>query len=272
VDFGPRNPKGAGHEACKNWLAEKLQAFDLDVQMQSFSADLPDGTTYNATNIIGRYRQELPRRILLCAHWDTRFKAEKDPNPADRDTPILGADDGASGVGVILELARTIQSQPLDMGVDIVFFDAEDQGLNGGENESWCQGSQYWSNNLPAGQRPMYGVLLDMVGAKGATFPKEGVSMHYAPHVVEKVWNLGQSMGYGHYFVQDKVAAITDDHLFINQITGIPTIDIINYPNGRFGHYHHTQADDMSVIDRNTLRAVGQVMLAMLYQESVQAL
>ncbi len=272
VSFGPRNLGSEGHEACKNWLSAKMEEFGMDVTEQTFTAELPTGEQFPATNIIGRYRPDLNQRVLLCAHWDTRYKAEKDSDVEDRDEPILGADDGASGVGVLLEIARVLQNQPLDMGIDMVFFDAEDQGENGGTADAWCLGSQYWSRNLSRAQRPAYGVLLDMVGAKGATFPKEGTSLYYARSIVDKTWSLAQSMGYGHFFINDQVPGITDDHQFINDITGIPTIDIINYPNGGFGAYHHTSDDNMEIIDRQTLRAVGQVVTALIYKESVGAI
>ncbi|NND09109.1 MAG: DUF4910 domain-containing protein [Saprospiraceae bacterium] len=272
VNFGPRNLGSEGHEATRQWIVDKLKACGLEVIEQNFPAQIANAGTYEATNIIAKYNPGVAERVLMAAHWDTRYIAEKDTDIEDRDDPILGADDGASGVAVLLEIARVVSENPLDLGIDFVFFDAEDQGTNGGSTDSWCLGSQYWSRNLPAGQRPTYGILLDMVGAKGATFPKEGISMHYAPDIVAKVWQLGQSMGYGHYFVNTRATPITDDHQFVNDLTGIPMIDIINYPNGSFGHYHHTSDDDMDVIDRNTLRAVGQVVLALLYKESVGAI
>ncbi len=272
IDFGPRNLGSSGHEATKRWIITKMQEFGMEVLEQTFTATLTNGDQFPATNIIAHYNRAEDRRVMLAAHWDTRYVAEKDPDAEVRGDPIPGADDGASGVGVLIEIARVIDQNPLDLGIDFVFFDAEDQGDNGGATETWCLGAQHWSRNLSSGQRPAYGILLDMVGAKGATFPKEGISMHYAPSIVEKVWSLGQSMGYGHYFVNRKEVPITDDHQFVNSLTGIPMIDIINYPNGTFGSYHHTHGDDMSIIDRNTLRAVGQVVLALIYKESAGAL
>ena len=270
VDFGPRNMGSEAHKACKDWIVAKLKSYDLQVAEQNFPAAIYTNEVFPGTNIIGKINPDHPRRIVLAAHWDTRFMAEKDAKAEDRDKPILGADDGASGVGVLLEIARTIKDHPIDMGIDLVFFDAEDQGDNGGEKETWCLGSQFWAANLSAQNRPQYGILLDMVGAKGATFPKEAISLNFANGVLEKVWSLGQSMGYGGYFSNERVNQLVDDHLFVNQV-GLPMIDIINYKNG-FGHYHHTQSDNMEIIDRNTLRAVGQVVLAVLYKESVGAI
>ena len=271
VDFGPRSMGSEGHQACKDWLVNKLTSFGAQVSEQSFPAALPTNEVFQGTNIIARINPGHSQRILLAAHWDTRYKAEKDPDRDQRDTPILGADDGASGVAVLLEITRTLQTNPVDLGVDVVLFDAEDQGDNGGQSETWCLGSQYWARNLTPQDRPQYGILLDMVGAKGATFPKEAISINFANGVLEKVWSLAQSMGYGGYFSNNRVSQLIDDHLFVNQIAGIPMIDIINYNNG-FGSYHHTHDDNMDIMDRNTLRAVGQVVLALLYKESVGAI
>ena len=272
VSFGPRNLGSEGHSACKDWILAKLKDFELNVEEQSFTANLYTGESFPATNILASINPSENKRIVLAAHWDTRHIAEKEVDADKRDDPILGADDGASGVAVLLEIARTIQAHPVDLGVDFVFFDAEDHGDNGGQTDTWCLGSQYWSRNLPASNRPQYGILLDMVGSKGASFPKEAISINFANTVVEKVWSLAQSMGYGHYFVNTKVPSITDDHLFVNQLAGLPMIDIINHKGNSFGSYHHTHDDDMDIIDRNTLRVVGQVVLALLYKESVGAI
>jgi len=272
LNFGPRTMGSGGHEACKEWIIQKLKQYGAVVTEQDFQAELYTGESFDATNIIGKINPSQSRRILLAAHWDTRMIAEKDPEVTMRDSAIAGADDGASGVAVLLEIARTIKNNPIDLGIDFVFFDAEDQGDNNGQSDTWCLGAQYWAKNLSARNRAEYGILLDMVGAKGATFRKEEVSVHYANAVVEKVWSLGQSMGYGHYFVNERIAGLTDDHLFVNQIAGLPMIDIINHTGTAFGEYHHTHADDIGIIDRNTLRAVGQVVIALLYKERVRAI
>ncbi len=267
VSFGPRHMGSEGHEDCKEWLIYKMEAFGLQVKSQNFSAQLFDGSKHPATNIIGTYNPSNGHRIVLAAHWDTRQMAEKDPNPERRDDPILGADDGASGVAVLLEISRTLRQNAIELGIDFVLFDAEDAGANGGgRDETWCLGAQHWARNL-TGTKPKYGILLDMVGAKGATFPKEGFSLYYAPSIVEGIWKLAQSMGYGHYFVNAQVSGITDDHRFVNEIAAVPMIDIINYPQGNFGHYHHTHKDDLEIIDKRTLGVVGQVVLAYIFRE-----
>ena len=275
VAFGPRLPNTEGHRKCKEWYVQKFKSFGAEVIEQDFQAKSYQNKMLNATNIIAQYNPEKTNRVLLAAHWDTRYKAEQDPDENKKDKPILGADDGASGVGMLLEVARQIQANPIDLGVDIVLFDAEDQGDNGGKETTWCLGSQHWSRNL---HRPGYknqvkfGILLDMAGAKNARFAKDGTSMKHAPQVMNKVWKIAQENGYGNYFVNESTGELIDDHKFVNEIAKIPMIDIINRPAGSrsgFGEYWHTHDDDMSVISKSTLRAVGQTVLTVIYRESV---
>lgn len=268
VAFGPRVPNSPAHKKCAAWFVSEFKRYGLTVIEQPFKATHYEGTTFNAVNIIAQYKPELPKRILLAAHWDSRFQADKDET--NKTKPIDGADDGASGVGVLLEIARTLKASPVNVGVDLLLFDVEDQGNDGGASETWCLGSQYWSKNLHRpGYMPYSAVLLDMVGAKGARFMKEGISMQVAPQTVEKIWSLAASLGYGQYFNPSARAGITDDHLFVAQNAKIPMIDIIGTPNegdDPFGRHHHRHADNMSVIDKNTLKAVGQTMTAFIYQ------
>lgn len=275
VSFGPRVPNTEGHRECKNWLIDKFQSYGLTVTEQPFQAKAYTGKTLNGVNIIAQYKPEVPKRILLAAHWDSRHIADSPLNAERSNEPIPGADDGGSGVGVLLEIARQLQATPADIGVDFVLFDAEDHGNDSDVNpdpESWCLGSQYWSRNLiPPGYQPKYGILLDMVGASGTRFPKEEVSMTFAPQVMNKVWNLGQSLGYTNYFVNEKAGPVTDDHYFVNVIAKIPMIDIIGKPANTqtgFGAHWHTHNDNMDVIDVRTLRAVGQTMLEVIYREA----
>jgi len=269
VDFGKRYMNTKEHENCKNWLVEKLKSYDFEVIQQNFESQSYLDETLKGTNVIGRYNAEVKERILLCAHYDTRHIADKDT--VDNVKPIDGADDGGSGVGVILEIARQINNNPIPMGVDIIFFDAEDYGSDKpGDDYSWGLGSQYWSQNLHEEEYEVkYGILLDMVGSKDASFPKEGFSMKTAENQVNKIWKFANEMGYGNYFVNRKVGFVTDDHRFIIENTSIPMIDIINIKSdGRFGHYHHTHSDNLEIINKNTLKAVGQIILGTIYKES----
>ncbi len=272
VDFGPRVMNTEAHDQTRQWLVDKLSDFGAEVEEQKFQATAFDGTTLNSTNIIGRYNPERTDRVALYAHWDTRPFADG-PSEKDEDAVVNGADDGASGVGVLLEVARQMGLDAADIGLDIVFLDAEDYGTSG-ETDSYGLGAQHYARTLGA-VRPMYGILLDMVGAKDARFALEGVSMRFAPQVMDKVWTLAESMKQGKYFQRVRGGAVTDDHYFINTIAGVPTIDIINsQPDTQSGfvEHWHTGDDNMDVIDRETLRVVGQVVLATVFREAAGTL
>jgi hypothetical protein len=280
VDFGPRVPNSAEHEACANYLVQKLESFGANVIVQEAVVKGYDGTRLNMKNIIGQFFPENKRRIMLYAHWDTRPWADRDPDPANWHTPIDGANDGASGVAVLLEIARHFQEFPPDHGIDIIFFDAEDYGTpefassSGGET-TWCLGSQYWAANPhEQGYRAKFGVLLDMVGGKTASFPKEGTSMYYADYIVEKIWKAAKKTGHSKFFTNDVSGATTDDHRFVNEIAGIPSACIVEYHTNvqimglqGYGDYHHTHKDNMDVISAETLGAVGEVLQHVIYLE-----
>lgn len=285
VDFGPRVPNNPPHTKCGDWLEAKLKSYGASVIAQRAPITSRDGKTIEIRNIIAQYQPEKKKRILLCAHWDTRPVADKDPNAAMRNKAIDGANDGASGVGVLLEIARQLQMKPTEIGVDIIFFDAEDNGTIEGVDEtmdfdhpgfqtSWCLGSQYWAKNkLPQGYNAQFGILLDMVGAADAEFNKEAASMQFAGDVMNMVWNSAAKLGYSNYFINEEVNGVTDDHSFVNQ-AGIRCIDIIDtrpetaamgLGGYKFGPYHHTHNDNMDIIDKNTLNAVGQTVLQVIY-------
>lgn len=270
VSFGPRVPNSEGHQNAKDYLVNKLESYSDKVHVQEFKADRYDGIAMQGYNIIGSFNPASSRRILLLAHWDTRFTADQADSEAARNQPVLGADDGGSGVGVLLEVARQLSLQRPEVGVDIFFTDLEDQGKsNDRDGTSWGIGAQHWAKKPHVnGYTAEYGILLDMVGAKGAQFPKEGVSQNYAPQFQNYVWNLANSMGYGHLFQNKTLSGgVVDDHLFINEIANIPTINIINKPSDQsFGKHWHTEHDTMDNIDKNVLRAVGQVTTAVVYR------
>ncbi len=275
VAFGPRVPNTKTHQAAKAWFVKKFEQLGAKVIQQEFKATAYTGTVLHGTNIIAAYQPEAKKRILLAAHWDTRPFADQESKVEDQKKAVLGADDGASGVAVLIEIARQLNAQPVDIGVDLILFDAEDYGKGGedGTAESWCLGSQYWAASPhQVGYKAKFGILLDMVGAENARFTKEGTSMTYAPTIMDKVWKIAKNRGYGNYFVDIKTRELIDDHLFINEIAGIPTIDIINRPiesKTGFGHYWHTLHDDLSIIDKRTLRAVGQTVLEVVYRLDV---
>ena len=269
-DFGPRVPGTKSHAACAEYLAGQLRQYTPDVHVQSGRVTTYNGVNLDIKNIIAQFNVSSKKRILLFAHWDTRPWADRDS--ARQDEPILGADDGGSGVGVLLEMARVLSRQSPSIGIDIAFFDAEDYGTKPGEeghDNSYGLGTQYWCRNpLPQGYKADYGILLDMVGARNAQFGLEGNSKKYAPGVLTNVWNAAGRIGYGSYFINLEGPTFTDDHVYVNELAGIPSIDIIHMSmvtaNG-FPPHWHTHRDNMDVIDRNTLKAVGQTLLEVIF-------
>ena len=276
VAFGPRVPNSEGHRACADWLAATLEGYGADVTVQTGRVTAFDGTTLDIRNIFGAFRPEVRRRVLLYAHWDTRPFADKDSVRTDQ--PIDGANDGASGVGVLLELARILGDSLPNVGVDIAFFDAEDYGepewLPNGDQDytDWCLGSQYWARkpHVP-GYRARYGILLDMVGAKGAVFHREGTSMALAPNVVDKVWSTARRMGHGNLFRNRVTPQTIDDNLFVSQLAGIPSANIVHYhlDTRMMGYFpqHHTHGDNLDAIDPEVLGVVGDVITQVVYAE-----
>lgn len=267
VDFGPRVPGTSSHAKCADYLVAKLKSYGLETIVQRGTVQTFDKKQFTLKNIISSFKPEAQSRILICSHWDTRPFADEDTK--DKDKPIDGANDGASGVGLALEIARQVSTIQPNIGIDIIFFDIEDYGTSG-NNESWCLGSQYWAKNLhKTNYYANFGVLLDMVGGPNAIFPKESKSVEQASAAVDKVWKAASNIGYGNYFSsQTKEFVGVDDHIYVNQ-AGIPCIDIIEYnqATGGFGDYHHTHKDNMSLIDKNTLKAVGQTLLEVIYNE-----
>jgi len=273
VKFGPRVPNSEAHVACGNYLTSELKRFGAQVYEQEATLTAYNGTQLKAKNIIGSYNPENSKRVLLFAHWDSRPYADHDKDPANQMKPIDGADDGASGVGVLLEMARQFSIKTPAIGIDIIFFDAEDYGtpefVKEYKENTWCLGAQFWAKNPHVkGYKADFGILLDMVGAKNASFFKEATSMRYAPQIVEEVWSTARDLGYGKFFINAEGGAITDDHQYVILGRNIPCIDIIytdpESDNG-FGPHWHTQNDTMDNIDRETLKAVGQTVLQVVY-------
>ena len=281
-DFGPRDMNSRGHDLCGEWIVSKFKEYGCKVTTQTATLAGYDGTKLHSRNIMASINPEATTRILLCAHWDSRPWADNDPDSANWRKPILAANDAASGVAVMLELARIIRKSKDEkafnkqLGIDFVCFDAEDWGTpqwaDVADNaDSWALGAQYWSKNLPQGYEARYGILLDMVGGVGAKFYREGMSMQYAPEIVKKVWRAAREVGFGSYFPKEDGGVITDDHVPVNQFAKIPTIDIIPYyadcQQSSFGPTWHTLADNMENIDKNTLKAVGQTLVQVIYKE-----
>ncbi len=280
VDFGPRTPGSAAHDACAAWLEESLRSFGADTVMTLRStATAWDGSSIPVRNIFARFNPGATTRILLTAHYDTRPWADHESDPDRHHTPIDGANDGASGVGVLLEIARNLGLNTPEIGVDILLNDCEDSGspafadAQGDTEDTWCLGTQHFAANLPysAVDRPRFGILLDMVGGRDARFHKEYFSAMRAPAETAKIWSMAAKLGLGDKFPAQVGGAITDDHLPLLD-AGIPTVDIIENQNavtGSFNPTWHTLDDNMDNIDRTSLDAVGRVVLNIIYYEKI---
>lgn len=271
VAFGPRVPGTEAHTKCADWLEETLRAMGHNVLVQKTRLKVHTGQEFEARNIITSIHPDAADRVLLMAHWDSRPMADHDADISARKKPILGADDGASGVGVLMETARQLKLYPIpaDKGVDIIFFDLEDYGISEQE-DSWCLGSQYWSKHphIP-GYTARFGILLDMVGAHDATFYWEGYSKAYASEAMHHIWQTAARLGYGKYFKQADGGAITDDHVPVIRNRHIPSVNILNYnPDNEhgFGHHWHTHQDNLNIIDRTTLSVVGHTVLTVIQE------
>ncbi len=278
VEFGPRVPNTKAHREAANWFTQILNNYADTVFVQDGRVRAFDGTILNFKNIIASFQPEKKIRILLCAHWDTRPFADWDPDPANHFKPIPGANDGASGVGVLLEIARQLSKTQPRAGVDIILFDVEDYGKHQSlprtddDSETWALGSQHWARNphLP-NYRARYGILLDMVGAKEATFKLERFSLDFAPSLKRKVWATAKRLGFDNYFESKEGNYVIDDHVFVNNLANIPTINVIHQETTGSDHgffkYWHTLKDDMEHIDPQTLKAVGQTVLTVVFEE-----
>ena len=271
-DFGSRVPNTAPHKECANYLVEELKRFGAEVIEQNADLKAYDGTILKSKNIIGIFYPEKINRVILFAHWDSRPFADHDPDPANHRKPVMGANDGASGVAVLLEIARQLQQHEPSVGVDIVFLDAEDYGEpsfeSSNKQDTWCLGAQYWGKNPHYKIKPKYGILLDMVGCPNPEFRKDVISDRIAPDVAAKVWNAARELGYSDYFQHGQGGSIIDDHLYINTLTGIPTIDIIDFGYERgFPETWHTINDTPENIDVHTLEMVGKTVIKVLYSE-----
>ncbi|MCC8038445.1 MAG: M28 family peptidase [Bacteroidales bacterium] len=276
VDFGPRTPGSEGHRRCGDWLVATMNRLGADtVFVQEATLTAYNGDQLPARNIIARYNGDHnTKRVLILAHWDTRPWADQETDMVARRKPVIGANDGASGVAVAMEIARQLQQARADVGVDILFTDCEDYGRLegwGNSDDTWCLGTQYFlaSNFYAPDSLPAYGILLDMVGAQGAKFHREYTSHCLAPRIVDKVWSQAQKSGYESRFPNELGGAVVDDHQFVNK-AGIPCIDIIESLNDETRTFHptwHTLRDDITVIDPATLKAVGQVVTDVIYNE-----
>ncbi len=279
--FGPRTMNSEAHVKCGEWIAAQFRRYGCGIELQRADLKGYDGTVLKGTNIIASMPQRGTdsTRVMICAHWDSRPWADNDPDTANWHKPVMAANDGASGVAVMLELARLLQhNDSLPVAVDFVCFDAEDWGVPSwsdaaDDGNSWALGAQHWAKTYAASgsSRYRYAILLDMVGGLGARFYHEGFSLQHAKRLVDRLWSAASAAGYSSFFPMELGSYVTDDHIPVNEVARIPCVDIINYypdcQQSSFGPTWHTVSDDMQHIDRNTLKAVGQTLLQLLFSE-----
>ena len=273
--FGPRVPGTPAHEKCAGFITEKLQSWCKNVIVQKCRIAAFNGKMLDGKNIIASWKPELKNRVILCSHWESRPWADHDPDPKNRRKPVDAANDGASGTGILMEAARQFSIKEPAIGIDIVLFDLEDYGPpqdeSQGEDKWWGLGSQYWAQNPhKQGYSARYGILLDMVGAPGATFLLEGISQQNAGDVQQKIWDVANRIGYSSFFLYEKGGYVTDDHIFIMKYMNIPVVDLIHLDKSTesgFYPYWHTTKDNLAAIDANTLKAVGQTVMTVVYEE-----
>ncbi|MBI4513853.1 MAG: M28 family peptidase [Gemmatimonadetes bacterium] len=260
VAFGPRVPGTEGHVAAGQWLDSILRARADTVIVQAFEHRTVEGRTLRLRNFFARFRPEDPTRVLFLSHWDTRPISDQARDASARRLPVPGANDGASGTAVLLALAELFDTVPPPIGVDLLLVDGEDYGDFGAERDVFL-GSRHFVAHRPAGYRPLYGVLLDMVGDRELDLYIEGYSQQYAPEIVRRVWDLADRIGYGNVFHRSVRHTVKDDHVPLNEAK-IQTINIIDfdYP------YWHTPDDTPDKVSGESLRAVGDVLAALVYR------
>ena len=271
--FGPRVPNTAAHKSCGKYIANELERHGAKVEKQETELKAFDGTMLNACNIIGKYNPESKTRVAMFAHWDCRPFSDEEHDSKSKLMPVMGANDAASGVAVLLEVARLLNEVDPGIGVDLVMLDAEDYGAPdwagiSDDDKTWCLGTQYWAQNTGyTDNKPQWGILLDMVGGKNPNFAVDVISSQFAAGLSSQIWQEAKKLGFGNIFVNEMGGSIIDDHYFINQMTGIPTVDIIDYKQySGFPEEWHTQKDTEDNIDKNTIGVVGRTIVNFLYK------
>jgi Zn-dependent M28 family amino/carboxypeptidase len=258
--FGPRVPGSVAHQKCSKFLEQELSKFAAKVSLQEFQYRLP-GTSKNmrGVNVSANFNPTAKRKVILCAHWDTRPQADMDDDKNKHTEPVMGANDGASGVAVLLEIANQLKLKIPAYQVDIVFFDAEDAGVYQ-QNDSWALGSKEYAQMLSSKNLPDFGILLDMIGDRNLEIYSEINSVMFAARLVKYVWNLAALLGISEFISQSQYQ-VQDDHLRLIEV-GVPCIDIIDfdYP------YWHTTHDTPDKCSPESLAKVGQVVLEVIYR------
>jgi len=262
VDFGPRVPGSDGHARQLAWMVSRLDSLAPEVAVDTFSHVTKGGEALELYNVTARFNPEATRRVLLLTHWDTRPRSDEAADPAQREIPIPGANDGASGTAILLELAGMLAQSPPPVGVDLLFVDGEDYGPDA---DDMFLGARRYVDNLPGlATRPVFGVLLDMVGDADPMFLADDISMQSASVVVQKVWRAAERLGYRDYFPNRVANRIYDDHVILNS-AGLPTADLIDLDYGPNNSYWHTPDDTPEHVSAATLEMVGRVVTELIY-------
>jgi hypothetical protein len=262
VDFGPRVPGTDGHAAQLAWMLARLDSLAPVVVADTFThVTASAADTLTLVNVLARFAPDATRRILLLAHWDTRPTSDQATDPTLAAVPVPGANDGASGTAVLLALASLLSDAPPPLGVDLLFVDGEDYGPG---VEDMLLGARRYADTVSEDDRPLYGVLLDMVGDADPLFPVEGISSQFASPVVRKVWRAAERLGYSAYFPSGVGQDLTDDHVPLIQ-AGIPTADVIDFSYGPGNAFWHTPDDVPANVSGETLGMVGEVVTELIY-------
>ena len=259
MQFGPRIPGTPGHERTGDWILAHLRATADTVAIQSFTHVTRRGASLHLRNFLARFRPTVSERVLLLAHWDTRPRADQSPNLGQQRLPVPGANDGASGVALLLGLADVLKAKPPAVGVDLLFVDGEDYGDFATDSNDVLIGSRYFAGHQPSGYPPLFAVLFDMVADKDQQFYYEGNSQAVAPEVVDRVWRAAADLGYSRVFLPGVKHTLIDDHVAL-QKAGIHAIDVVDfdYP------YWHTTDDTIEKVSAASLQVVGDVAVALV--------
>jgi glutaminyl-peptide cyclotransferase len=259
VAFGPRVPGQPGHAAMAQWLDSMSHARADSVTMQRWWHHTASGDSIAMVNVLAQFNVKATQRVLYLAHWDTRPRAENDADPKNKNTPIPGADDGGSGVAILLGVADALKKLPPEVGVDLLYVDGEDYGTFGPPMVDVLIGATYYAAHPIVSGRPLFGVLWDMVGHANLKLPVENNSQIAAPEIVDRVWGAAAALGYGNVFTRTPYGAITDDHIPLMN-AGMRVIDIIDisYP------YWHTTQDTPDKESAESLAAVGNTAVAVI--------
>jgi glutaminyl-peptide cyclotransferase len=274
VEFGPRVPGTPGHQRTGDWIVSRMRERADTVIEQRWTHVTQRGDSLPMRNILARFRPDLEQRVLYLAHWDTRPVADRDRNLGARQLPIPGANDGASGVALLVALGDLLKTTPPSVGVDLLFVDGEDYGsFDDPNNPDILIGSRYFADHLPSpNYRPLFGVLWDMIGDRDLNIYQEQHSVQAAPEVVQRVWQLAQDLGYRDHFIPEVIEGITDDHLPLIK-KGLRVIDVIDIDYGPpaengagrpVASYHHTMEDTIDKVSSRSLQIVGDVATALI--------